>query len=155
MKVKVKSLSRVRLFVTPWTVPARLLYPWDFPGKITRVGCHFLLQGIFPTQGSNLGLMHCRQILYHLNHSGAQRAISEETSKRIENSCVWELDSSVRQGLLYLVIGHHQAITPQPPQRGAQRGLRMKTGCPPSRSQHQQPPQKVHPEKTQDEKTGY
>ena len=33
--------------------PTRLLSPWDFPGKSTRVGCHFLLQGIFPTQGSN------------------------------------------------------------------------------------------------------
>ena len=32
------------------------------------VVCHFLLQGIFPTQGSNLGLLHCRQILYHLSH---------------------------------------------------------------------------------------
>ena len=32
--------------------PARLLCPWNFPGKITRVGCHFLLQRIFPTQGS-------------------------------------------------------------------------------------------------------
>ena len=34
----------------------------------TGVGCHFLLQGIFPTQGSNLGLLHCRQMLYHLSH---------------------------------------------------------------------------------------
>ena len=34
------------------------------------MGCHFLLQAIFPTQGSNLGLPHCRQILYHLNHQG-------------------------------------------------------------------------------------
>ena len=32
------------------------------------VGCHFLLQGIFPTQGLNLGLQHCRQVLYHLSH---------------------------------------------------------------------------------------
>ena len=32
--------------------PTRLLCPWDFPGKNTEVGCHFLLQGIFPTQGS-------------------------------------------------------------------------------------------------------
>jgi len=32
------------------------------------VGCHFLLQGIFPTRGSNLGLPHCRQTLYHLSH---------------------------------------------------------------------------------------
>ena len=38
--------------------PARLLYPWDSPGKNTGVGCHALLQGIFPTQGSNPGLLH-------------------------------------------------------------------------------------------------
>ena len=37
-------------------------------GKNTGVGCHFLLQGIFPTQGSNPGLPHCRQILYSLSH---------------------------------------------------------------------------------------
>ena len=48
--------------------PTRLLCPWNFPGKHTAVGCHFLLQGIFPTQGSNPGLLHCRQILYHLSH---------------------------------------------------------------------------------------
>ena len=34
------------------------------------MGCHFLLQGIFPTQGLNLGLQYCRQILYHLSHQG-------------------------------------------------------------------------------------
>ena len=39
----------------------------DSPGKNTGVGCHALLQGIFPTQGSNPGLPHCRQILYRLN----------------------------------------------------------------------------------------
>ena len=42
--------------------------PWDSPGKNTGVGCHFLLQGIFPTQGSNPGLPHCRQTLYRLSH---------------------------------------------------------------------------------------
>ena len=47
--------------------PSRLLGPWDFPGKDTGVGWHFLLQGIFPTQGSNPGLLHCRQILYWLS----------------------------------------------------------------------------------------
>ena len=47
--------------------PSRLLCPWDSPGKNTGVGCHFLLQGIFSTQGSNLGLLHCRWILYHLS----------------------------------------------------------------------------------------
>ena len=46
----------------------RLLRPWDFLGKSTGVGCHFLLQGFFPTQGSNPGLPHCRQTLYHLSH---------------------------------------------------------------------------------------
>ena len=45
--------------------PTRLLWPWDFPGKNAGVGCHFFLQGIFPTQGSNPHLLHCRQILYH------------------------------------------------------------------------------------------
>ena len=42
----------------------------DSPGQNTGVGCHALLQRIFPTQGSNPGLPHCRQILYHLSHQG-------------------------------------------------------------------------------------
>ena len=45
--------------------PAKLLCPWNSPGKNTGVGSHSLLQGIFLTQGSNPGLLHCRQILYH------------------------------------------------------------------------------------------
>ena len=48
-----------------------LLHPWDFPGKSIGVGCYFLLQRIFLTQGWNLGLPHCRQTLYHLSHQGA------------------------------------------------------------------------------------
>ena len=50
--------------------PARLLCPWDSPGKNTGAGCHFLLQGIFPIQESNPGLLHGRQILYRLSHQG-------------------------------------------------------------------------------------
>ena len=46
------------------------LHPWDFPGKSAGVDCHFLLQGIFPTQESNPGLPHCRQMLYRLSHQG-------------------------------------------------------------------------------------
>ena len=42
--------------------------PWNSPGQNTDVGSLFLLQGIFPTQGSNPGLPHCRQILYQLSH---------------------------------------------------------------------------------------
>ena len=48
----------------------RFLHPWDFPGKNTGVGCHFLLQEIFPTQELNPGLPHCRQTLYRLSHQG-------------------------------------------------------------------------------------
>jgi len=40
----------------------------DSPGKNTGVGCHALLQGIFQAQGSNPGLLYCRQILYHISH---------------------------------------------------------------------------------------
>ena len=56
--------------MTLWTVAhqARL---WNSPGKNTGVGCHFLLQGIFPTQGSNPGLLHCGQTLYWLSHQGS------------------------------------------------------------------------------------
>ena len=52
-------------------VAHRLLCPWDSSGKNTGVGCHSILQGIFLTQGSNPGLLHCRQILYHLSHQGS------------------------------------------------------------------------------------
>ena len=43
----------------------------DSPGKNTGVDCHALLQGIFPTQGSNPGLPRCRQVVYHLSHQGS------------------------------------------------------------------------------------
>ena len=48
-----------------------LYSPWNSPGQNTRVGSLSLLQGIFPTQGSNPGLPHCRRILYQLNHKGS------------------------------------------------------------------------------------
>ena len=51
--------------------PARLLCPWNSPGRNTGVGCHSFLQGIFPTQGSNPRLLQCRQILQHLSHQGS------------------------------------------------------------------------------------
>ena len=47
----------------------------DSPGKNTGVGCHALLQAIFPTQGSNPGLPYCRQSLYHLSHQGSPRIL--------------------------------------------------------------------------------
>ena len=50
------------------TLMTKLLRPWNPSGKNTGMGCHCLFQGIFPTQGSNLGLTHCRQILYSLTY---------------------------------------------------------------------------------------
>ena len=67
------QLLCVRLFETYGLYPTRLLCPWDSPGKNTGVGCHFLLQRIFPTQRSNpylWHLLHCRQVLYPLSHLG-------------------------------------------------------------------------------------
>ena len=66
-----KSLSRVQLFATPWIGAHQGLCPWTSPGKNTGVGCHSLLQETFLTQGLNSGLLHCRQILYHLSHQGS------------------------------------------------------------------------------------
>ena len=60
---KVKSLSRVRLFATPWTVAHQTPPSLGFSRQDTGVGCHLLLQEIFPTQGLNPGLPHCRQTL--------------------------------------------------------------------------------------------
>ena len=57
--------SNIWLFVTPWTAARQASLSMHSPGKNTGVGCHFLLQGIFPTQGSNWHLLHCRRILYH------------------------------------------------------------------------------------------
>ena len=49
--------------------------PWNSPGQNTGVGSLSLLQGIFPTQGLNPGLLHCRQILYQLSHKGSPRIL--------------------------------------------------------------------------------
>ena len=53
--------------------PIRVLCPCDFPGKSTGMSCHARLQGIFPTQGLNPCLLHCRWILYLLSHPGSLR----------------------------------------------------------------------------------
>ena len=55
--------------------PARLLCPRGSPGKNTGMGCHALLQGIFPTQGLIPGLPNCTLILYHLSYQGGPRIL--------------------------------------------------------------------------------
>ena len=79
-------LKREKVLVTQWCLtlcnpmdcspPPRLLCPWDSPGKNTGVACHSFLQGIFPIQGSNPGLLHCRWILYCLSHHQEKRKLS-------------------------------------------------------------------------------
>ena len=60
------SCSVVSGSAIPWTVACQALCPWSSPGKNTGLSCHFLLKGFFLKQGSNPGLLQCRQILYHL-----------------------------------------------------------------------------------------
>ena len=57
-------LPQLCLTVTTWTIARQVLCPWDSLDKNTGVGSHSLLQGIFRTQGLNLGLLYYRQILY-------------------------------------------------------------------------------------------
>ena len=56
------------LVVSSCLRPHGLYSPWNSPGQNTGVGSLSLLQGFFPTQGSNPGLLHCRWILYQLSH---------------------------------------------------------------------------------------
>ena len=72
--IHAQSLSHVWLFAVPWTIASL----WDYPGKNTKVSCHFLFQGIFPTQGLNPGhlqLLHWNSLLTFnclLSHLEAQ-----------------------------------------------------------------------------------
>ena len=84
--------SRVWLFAMLWTVALQALCPWDSPGKNTRVSCCILLQGIFPTQGSNLGLLH----LLHwqagslpLAPPGKPLNLNEQTNKQINKNSIF------------------------------------------------------------------
>ena len=84
LKKKTKKLS-ISFLVKKWSASCSLLsdslWPhglyskWNSPGQNTGVGSLFLLQGIFPTQGSNPGLSYCRQILCHLSHKGSPRIL--------------------------------------------------------------------------------
>ena len=70
MKVKVKVAQ-----FCPTLCSVQLYSPWNSPGQNTRVGSLSLLQGIFPTQGLNLGLLHCRQFLYHRSYKGSPKIL--------------------------------------------------------------------------------
>ena len=87
----VHSLSHIWFFATPWTVAARVLCPWNFPGKHTGMDCHSLLQRIFLTQGSNLGLPHCRWILYYLSHQGSPHYFTNITWLKYYLQSPWKM----------------------------------------------------------------
>ena len=70
-----ESESESRLVISDSLRPHGLYSPWNSPGQNTGVGTLSLLQGIFPTQGSNPGLRHCRRILYQLSHKGSPRIL--------------------------------------------------------------------------------
>ena len=92
-------LSHVWSFETLWS--ARLLCPWNFLGENTGVGCHSLLQGIFQTQGSNPGLLHCRPDTLPSEPSG--KSIKTSPSRKSKTTyistglkmCSWPRGSSV------------------------------------------------------------
>ena len=70
-KDSVLKTARESRWVVPDSLRAHGLYPWDSPGQNTGVGSRSLLQGIFTTQGLNLGLPRCRRILYQLSPRGS------------------------------------------------------------------------------------
>ena len=90
--------------------------PWDFPGKNTGVGCHFLLQEIFLTQGLNPGLLHCRQTLYHLSHQGSpfkrHNITSNHTDIIIHNSKCFPFPFASNLGVVQAAWSCGAAIRP-------------------------------------------
>ena len=74
--------------MTSWSSRGALLST-DILSKNTGVGCHSLLQGIFLTQGWNPGLLHCRQVLYHLSHQGSLLKSTHLTP--VVHMTVWEI----------------------------------------------------------------
>ena len=78
--------------------PHGLYSPWNSPGQNTGVGSFSILQGIFPTEGSNPGLLHCRQILYQLNHKGSplKNKTKNKTKQKTELASTVYVQSSLR-----------------------------------------------------------
>ena len=87
-----KSLSRVQLFATPWTVAYQAPRSMWFSGQEYWRGCHFLLQGIFPTQVLNPGLPQCRQTLLPSEVPGKPLRLNTNSFSRFPQPCrIWLL----------------------------------------------------------------
>ena len=99
---KIESESENHWVVSNSLQPHGLYSPWDSPGQNTVVGSLSLLWGISPTQGSNPGLLCCRQILYQLSHKGSppSRLVRKNSQllflshvKLLPSRCWWEWNS--------------------------------------------------------------
>ena len=106
IKVNVKKwLSCVRLFATQWTVRSM-----EFSRPEHWSGQPSLLQGIFPTQGSNWGLLHYRQTLYQLSYQGSSWAPARLPGGTLHNSgsaeCEYWLLSDLKYVLEYVSLFH-------------------------------------------------
>ena len=106
-----KLLSRVQLFATPR--PARLLHPWDFPGKNTGVGCHFLLQRTFPTQGLNLGLSVCRQTLLPSEPPGKYFRVREVMLEKKQFQAIFSFEFNMGHKAMETTRNIQQCIWPR------------------------------------------
>ena len=106
MKVIVISRSVMSDSLQPHGLQtARLLCPWNSPGKNTGVGSRFLLQETFPPQGLNLALLYCKQIPYHLSHQESPIFL---LFHRVLNFCyifnltsIWFSECSFSENLFY------------------------------------------------------
>ena len=98
-KWKWKLLSHIWLFATPGTIRSM-----EFSRQNNRVGSPSLLQGIFPTQGSNPGLPQCRQILYQLRHKGSPRIFKLRTIALISHTSKVKL--KILQARLQKYVNH-------------------------------------------------
>ena len=82
-----------------------LYSPWNSLGLITRVGSLSLLKGVFPTQGSNPGLPHCRRILYRLSHQGSP--VDSRHSQRLQPAhCIFFWGEGICEPILALPSPH-------------------------------------------------
>ena len=76
--------------------PTRLLHPWDFPGKNTGVGCHFLFQGTFPSQGSNPRLLHWQVGSLPLSHPRSPHCVLKDGT---QVSKVWDREKNDQKNI--------------------------------------------------------
>ena len=132
-------------FVSDSLWPHGLYSVWNSPGQNARVGSFSLLQGIFPTQGLNPGLPHCRRILYQLSHNGSSRILEwiaypfSSGSSRTRNptgvSCIagrfftnWaimEAISSRTRDQICVPLMEGKVLTPGPPKKSSSMWFKM------------------------------